>query len=207
MRFFRVVVFCLIGMVGVYAQSDRGTITGTVTDNSGAVVPHASVVAVNTESGTEFPVATSDTGNYTISSLRPGTYTVSADAAGFKKTTRTGIQVAVATNLRVDVTLEVGSATESLTVTAEAPLLQTEDATQTHTLTGSQVGDLPINFGVLSGGYIRSPLTFVNLEPGASDTGLNSIRVNGFSGYYDHVRRRAGGGELHEFGEHLRDHA
>jgi hypothetical protein len=183
MRFFRVVVFCLIGMVGVYAQSDRGTITGTVTDNSGAVVPHASVVAVNTESGTEFPVATSDTGNYTISSLRPGTYTVSADAAGFKKTTRTGIQVAVATNLRVDVTLEVGSATESLTVTAEAPLLQTEDATQTHTLTGSQVGDLPINFGVLSGGYIRSPLTFVNLEPGASDTGLNSIRVNGFSGY------------------------
>ena len=166
-------------LLAVFAQSDRGTITGTVTDFSGAVVPHASVVAVNSENGTEFPVATTDTGNYTIASLRPGTYNVTAEAAGFKKTTRTGILVAVATNVRVDVTLEVGSATESLTVTAEAPLLQTEDATQTHTLTGKQVGDLPINFGVLSGGYIRSPLTFITLEPGANDTGLNSIRVNG----------------------------
>jgi len=179
MRFFRVIVCCLIGMIGAFAQSDRGTIAGTVTDNSGAVVPHASVVAVNTENGTEYPVATTDTGNYTIASLRPGTYSVSADAAGFKKTTRTGILVAIATNVRVDVMLEVGSATESLTVTAEAPLLQTEDATQTHTLTGQQVGALPINFGVLSGGYIRSPLTFVTMEPGANDTGLNTIRVNG----------------------------
>ena len=134
---------------------------------------------MNSENGTEFPVATSETGNYTIASLRPGTYNVSAEAAGFKKITRSGILVAVATNVRVDVTLEVGAATESLTVTAEAPLLQTEDATQTHTLTGQQVGDLPINFGVMSGGYIRSPLTFVTLEPGANDTGLSTIRVNG----------------------------
>ena len=75
--------------------------------------------------------------------------------------------------------LEVGTATESLTVTAEAPLLQTEDATQTHTLTGQQMGNLPINFGVISGGYIRSPLTFVNLEPGANNSGLSTMRVNG----------------------------
>jgi len=179
MRFFRVIVCCLAGIIGAFAQSDRGTITGTVTDNSGAVVPHASVVAVFSESGTEFPVATSDTGNYTIASLRPGTYSVSAEAAGFKKTTRTNILVAVATNVRVDVTLEVGNATESLTVTAEAPLLETEDATQTHTLTGQQIGNLPINFGVISGGYIRNPLTFVTLEPGANNTGLSTIRVNG----------------------------
>jgi hypothetical protein len=165
--------------VAAFAQSDRGTITGTVTDLTGAVVPHASVVAVNAESGTEFPVATTDTGNYTIASLSPGTYNVTAEAAGFKKTTRSGILVAVATNVRIDVTLEVGATTESLTVTAEAPLLETEDATQTHTLTGQQVGALPINFGVLNGGYIRSPLTFITLEPGANDTGLSTIRVNG----------------------------
>ncbi len=120
--FFRVVMCCLVSMIAGFAQSDRGTITGTVTDNSGAVVPHAVVVAVNSENGTEFQVATSETGNYTISSLRPGTYNVSAEAAGFKKITRTGILVAVATNVRVDVTLEVGATTESLTVTAEAPL-------------------------------------------------------------------------------------
>src|SRR5450759_5183503 len=174
------VVFCsIISYVAVFAQSDRGTITGTITDQGGAVVPHAAVVAVNSENGTQFSVATTDTGNYTISSLRPGTYNVSAEAAGFKKVTRTGILVAVATNVRVDVTLEVGSASESVTVTAEAPLLATEDATQTHTLTGQQIGNLPINFGVISGGYIRSPLTFVTMEPGANNTGLSTIRVNG----------------------------
>ena len=182
MRFLRVFVYTLLFSVAAFAQSDRGTITGTVTDLTGAVVPHATVIAVNAESGTESPVSTTDTGNYTIASLRPGTYNVSAEAAGFKKTTRTGILVAISSNVRVDVSLEVGATTESLTVTAEAPLLATEDATQTHTLTGQQVGDLPINFGVLSGGYIRSPLTFITLEPGANDTGLNSIRVNGFSG-------------------------
>jgi hypothetical protein len=179
MRFLRVLVCSLLFSVAVFAQSDRGTITGTVSDLSGAVVPHAAVVAVYAESGTEFPVVTTDTGNYTIASLRPGIYNVSAEAAGFKKTTRTGVLVAVATNVRVDVTLEVGSATESLTVTEEAPLLQTEDATQTHTLTGQQIGNLPINFGVISGGYIRNPLTFVTLEPGANNTGLSTIRVNG----------------------------
>jgi hypothetical protein len=182
MRFLRVAVYTLLFSVAAFAQSDRGTITGTVTDLTGAVVPHATVIAVNAESGTETPVSTTDTGNYSIASLRPGVYNVSAEAAGFKKTTRTGILVAISTNVRVDVGLEVGATTESLTVTAEAPLLATEDATQTHTLTGQQVGDLPINFGVLSGGYIRSPLTFITLEPGANDTGLNSIRVNGFSG-------------------------
>ena len=179
MHFLRVVAYTLLSSVAVFAQSDRGTITGTVSDLSGAVVPHASVVAVNSDNGTESPVSTTDTGNYTIASLRPGTYNVTAEAAGFKKTTRSGILVAVATVVRIDITLEVGATTESLTVTEEAPLLQTEDATQTHTLTGQQVGALPINFGVLNGGYIRSPLTFIALEPGANDTGLSTIRVNG----------------------------
>jgi hypothetical protein len=163
----------------VFAQSDRGTITGTVSDLSGAVVPRANVTAVYTESGTEVPVATTETGNYTIASLRPGIYNLTVEAAGFKKATRTGIQVAVASNVRIDVTLEVGSASESVTVTAEAALLQTEDATQSHTLTGQQMGNLPINFGVLQGGYIRSPLSFVTMEPGANNSGLSTIRVNG----------------------------
>jgi len=129
MRFIRVIACCLLSFVAVFAQSDRGTITGTVTDNSGAVVPRANVIAVYAESGTEVPVATTETGNYTIASLRPGIYNLTVEAAGFKKATKTGILVAVASNVRIDVMLEVGSATETLTVTAEAPLLQTEDAT------------------------------------------------------------------------------
>ena len=179
MRLFRVVVCSLIGMIAGLAQSDRGTITGTISDPSGAVVPNASVVALNTETGAKSPVVSSETGNYTVTSLPPGSYSVTAEAAGFQTVTRAGIQVAVASNVRVDVTLQVGSASELVTITAQAALLQTEDASQSHTLTGQQVGDLPINFGVISGGYIRSPLSFVTLEPGANYTGTNTIRVNG----------------------------
>src|ERR1035441_8663039 len=101
MRFLRVVAcFLLLFSVAAFAQSDRGTITGTVSDLSGAVVPNARVVAVFAESGTEIPVATTDTGNYTVASLRPGIYSVTAEAAGFKKATKTGILVAVASVVR-----------------------------------------------------------------------------------------------------------
>src|ERR1035438_5203389 len=116
MRFIRAVTCFLLFFVAAFAQSDRGTITGTVTDPSGAVVPNAAMVAVNTETGTQFPIVTSDTGNYTAASLPPGSYTVTAEAAGFKKVTRTGILVAVATTVRVDVILEVGAATELVTI-------------------------------------------------------------------------------------------
>ncbi len=174
------IVFCtIVFSVGAFAQSDRGTITGTITDQAGAVVPNASVTAVNAESGTQFPAATTNTGNYTLASLPAGTYNLNVESAGFKKVTQTGILVAVAANVRIDITLEVGSTSESVTITAEAPLLKTEDAEQSHTLTGEQLGNLPINFGALSGGYIRSPFAFVTLEPGANNTGQNVIRVNG----------------------------
>ena len=74
------VVFCsIISYVAVFAQSDRGTITGTITDQGGAVVPHAAVVAVNSENGTQFSVATTDTGNYTTWIM----HTISAPSAGF----------------------------------------------------------------------------------------------------------------------------
>jgi len=172
--------FCVIALnFTLFAQSDRGTITGTISDQGGAVVPNATVTAVNSENGTQFPVATTNAGSYTIASLPAGVYNVTAEATGFKKVTQTGVLVAVASNVRVDLTLEVGATSESITITGEVPLLKTEDAEQSHTLTGEQLDNLPINFGVLSGGYIRSPYAFITLEPGANNTGQNVIRVNG----------------------------
>ena len=182
MRFFRVVVFCLIGMVGVYAQSDRGTITGTVTDNSGAVVPHASVVAVNTESGTEFPVRHNRHRQLYDRVVAPGNLQRERRRRGVQEDhpdRHSGCDF-YQRSRRCHSRGRLGHRIADGYRGGAAPA--TEDATQTHTLTGQQVGDLPINFGVLSGGYIRSPLTFITLEPGANDTGLNSIRVNGFSG-------------------------
>jgi hypothetical protein len=165
--------------VAAFAQSDRGTITGTVSDQGGAVVPNATVTALNSENGTQVAGATTTTGNYTIPSLPAGPYSLSVEAPGFRKSVQTGILVAVASNIRVDVTLQVGATSDSVTVNAEVALLKTEDAEQSHTLTGEQIGNLPINFGVLSGGYVRSPFAFITLEPGTSNTGQNVIRVNG----------------------------
>jgi hypothetical protein len=163
----------------LFAQSDRGTITGTVMDQGGAVVPNATIALTSTASGANFQSVTTNTGNYTIVSLPAGLYELTVQMPGFKRFTQKGILVQVAQTARIDVKLELGLASESITVVAEAPLLKTEDSEQSHTMTGQRIGDLPINFSVLSGGYVRSPFAFITNEPGANNTGQNVIRVNG----------------------------
>src|SRR5690349_19508167 len=95
------------------AQSDRGTITGTVSDPAGAVIASAAIEARNTATGAIYQAASSATGNYTIAQLPAGDYELSISVPGFKKYIRTGLQVEVAGTLRVDPTLDVGSNTES----------------------------------------------------------------------------------------------
>src|ERR1700691_358333 len=90
-----------------FAQTDRGTITGTVSDPAGAVVPNAPVEAKNVATDAVYPTASSATGNYTIAQLPAGTYDLSVTVPGFKKYIRTGIIVEVAGTDRVDATLEV----------------------------------------------------------------------------------------------------
>src|SRR5215472_16163651 len=110
-----VVAFCsvVLGFFAV-AQSDRGTITGTISDPAGAVVAAAAVEARNVATGALYPVASSATGNYTIAQLPAGNYELTVTVPGFKKFVRTGLVVEVAGTLRIDPTLEVGSATESV---------------------------------------------------------------------------------------------
>src|ERR1700758_3572573 len=118
---------CLLTVgIAVFAQSDRGTITGTVSDPAGAVIASAAIEARNVATGAVYPVASSATGNYTIVQLPAGAYDLTVTVMGFKKFVRTGLMVEVAGTLRVDATLEVGSATESVTVVEAAPLLKTE---------------------------------------------------------------------------------
>src|SRR5271170_7215923 len=99
-----------------FAQSDRGTITGTVSDPAGAVVAGAAIEARNVATGAVYPVATSNTGNYTIAQLPAGAYDVTVTVMGFKKFIRAGLTVEVAGTIRVDAALEVGAATESVTI-------------------------------------------------------------------------------------------
>jgi hypothetical protein len=129
---------------GAYAQSDRGSITGTISDPAGAMVPNASIVAKNTQTGAEFKVASSETGNYTLAQLPVGVYQLSASAPGFKQFIRTGITVLVAQTLRIDIKLEVGSIAETVTVNADAPLLKTESGELSHNVTSDRMDSLPI---------------------------------------------------------------
>src|SRR4051812_13058308 len=103
------VSFLLSVSAAIFAQSDRGTITGTLTDPAGAVVAAAPIQARHVETGVVYEGATSTTGNYTITQLPAGTYEVNVSVQGFKKYTRAGLTVGVAQTLRIDIPLEVGS--------------------------------------------------------------------------------------------------
>src|SRR3954464_10519704 len=126
MRSISLPVFPIAFSIIAFPQSDRGTITGTVADPAGAIVPGAAVQIRNVETGAIYQAGASATGNYTLAQLPAGRYELSGAVPGFKKFVRQNVTVEVAQTYRVDVVLEVGSNTESVTVSAEAPLLKTE---------------------------------------------------------------------------------
>src|SRR5438093_3777368 len=161
------VSFCLLLTASIaFGQSDRGAVTGAISDATGAVIPRASVVATNTETAAKYETISTDTGNYTLSQLPPGVYQLSVELPGFKRYVRQGITVLVAQTLRIDVALEVGAATDEVTVNADAPLLRTESSDVSHNVNSSRLDDLPILGigGVLSGSAgIRNPYAMVQL--------------------------------------------
>src|SRR5207237_10486998 len=111
-----VVVCLLLSAPAAFAQTDRGTLTGTVSDTTGAGIPGVAIEAKNVQTGATYQAGSSETGNYTLAQLPAGTYELSANLPGFKRYVRSGIIVSVATTLRIDVALEVGVAGDSVTV-------------------------------------------------------------------------------------------
>jgi hypothetical protein len=183
MRAIPVVIFTAVFAVSGLGQSDRGVITGTVLDPAAAVVPAAKVAARHVATGTSHETVTTETGNFTLASLPAGKYELTVQAPGFKLVTLREVQVQVAQVTRVDVTLEVGAVTESVEVSASAPLLRTENAEQSVTLSGERFNSLPLNFGGGGGsvGSIRNWLSFIVLSPGVSGTNERAA-VNGMPG-------------------------
>ena len=166
----------------LFGQNDRGAITGTVRDQANAVVPGASVIAMNVDNGSEFKTVSTGTGNYTVPSLPAGRYSLTVQSDGFKRFTQTGIEVQVAQTDRIDVALQLGSTSDSITITAEAALLKTESAEQSTVVTGERINNLPLNFGGGGGstGSVRSPYLFNVLSPGVGDnTSGTGANVNG----------------------------
>src|SRR5277367_5854439 len=146
MRLVSAVICFLAFSLTAVAQNDRGTITGEVKDQGGAVVPNASVIATNSASGSESKTTTTGTGNYTIPSLAAGFYTLSVEVAGFKKFIQENIEIQVATTNRIDVALHVGATSETVTITAEAAQLKTESAEQSTIIQTDRINELPLNF-------------------------------------------------------------
>lgn len=160
-NFFLLLTF--LGGTAVLAQS-VGTILGTITDESGAVVPRAKVVATRTETGSSQNAITSDAGTFTIPNLAVGTYTITAEANGFKVGTAEGIKLDVSQERTIDFRLSLAGTASTVEVTAQPPLLNTTDATLSGLVSEEQVETLPLNG--------RSIQNLVMLQPGmAQDTG------------------------------------
>jgi hypothetical protein len=107
------------------AQVDTATVVGAVQDSSGAVVPGASVTATEVNTNTKTSTRTDTAGNYVLTPLRIGNYSVAVEAQGFKKETRGGIVLQVQDRVRVDFALQVGALTEAVNIEAEVPVVQT----------------------------------------------------------------------------------
>lgn len=180
MRSLKVIAFLSTVTLLALAQSDRGTITGTISDPAGAVVASASIEVRNSETGAVYQAGSSATGNYVVQ-LPTGTYELSVTVPGFKKYVRQNLALPVAQTLRIDVNLEVGSAAESVTVTEAAPLLKTESGELSHNVQTSALNNLPIlGIGASAGpAGIRNPYAVLQVLPGADWRPDSSIRLNG----------------------------
>src|SRR6202050_2010726 len=177
-----VVVLSLCAFVA-FAQTDRGTITGTVLDVSGAVIPTAAVEAKNAATGEVYNAGTTGPANCSLANLPTGTYEFTVTAAGFKKFIRPGLTVQVAETTRADATLEVGAANESITVATEAPLLKTESGELSHQIDYTEANNIPVfslnGSGTEGIGNVRDPLSVLTTLPGANFTSDVEVRVNG----------------------------
>jgi Carboxypeptidase regulatory-like domain len=160
------------------AQTDRGTITGIVTDTGGSVLPDTSVTMTDLDSRTVYKGATTGTGSFSIPALPAGSYSLAVSHQGFRDYVQNGIKISVAETTRQNVTLQVGTTTQTITVMSDASLLKTENAEQSTTITRNDLNELPVPFALQ--GAIRDPLAFAKLTPGV-EAGVvgNSIRVNG----------------------------
>jgi hypothetical protein len=180
------VAICLA--IGVFsanpagAQGLFGTISGSVSDPTGAIIPGATITVTNVATNVMTTLKSNASGDYSVSSLNPGIYRVEASAKGFKNAVQNDIVLNVDGNPRVNLKLQVGSSAETVTVTGESPLMQTQESSLSQTVDEQQLGSLPLSGSAGSG---HSPYSLVSLSAGVTQqTGeggyaLDNARLNG----------------------------
>ncbi len=158
----------------VFAQVTTGTISGTVTDSTGAVLPGAKVVVLNQDTGASRTVQADAAGRYSAPSLSLGNYRVTVSQEGFQSETRSGIALTLGREAVVDFQLGVGAVTQTVEVTGEAPLVQTTEATVSYLVNDRTIRDLPLNGRDLS--------QLILLNPGVSNAD-NAKSGNAYVGF------------------------
>jgi hypothetical protein len=173
-RIVLVLAIALIALPSLWAQQDRGTFVGTVTDPTGASVPGAKITVIEQNTNAKYETVANENGQFRSPNLPIGLYKVQVEASGFKMAVRENLRLSVTSVVRVDVALEVGATSESITVTGEIPLLQTDTPEVGTLMTTQQVINLPLGF---SGGRYAENFAY-KLTPGASGNNWES-RING----------------------------
>jgi hypothetical protein len=154
----------------ILSQTTRATLTGTVTDPNGAVVPGATVNATNIATNISRSAQTNQVGTYTFTALPPGEYTVAVEVTGFKRNVQTGIILRIAESSRLDIPLEVGAVTEEVSVVGQSPLVRSTSSEQGQVIDYKQIQSLPLN------GRLFQQL--ITLTPGAIPAGFADFAEN-----------------------------
>jgi hypothetical protein len=162
MRTSVLVSLALCATAGLSGQEFRGTFSGSVVDQQGAVIPKAKIVATETRTGNKSETVSESSGEYSISFLSPGEYEISVEVSGFKKAVRRGLILSIGEHPVVDFRLEVGQANQSITVTQDTPLIDSSNATLGQVLTTDEVENIPTNG--------RTPLMLTRLAMGVVST-------------------------------------
>jgi hypothetical protein len=157
--------------VPAHAQILYGSITGVVKDAQGATVPGATVTAVNKETNLTRDTVTNGEGVYTLTNVLPGPYDVKISLPGFKEAVRTNVPVTISQISRVDMTLEIGALTESITVASEAQLLQTDKADVHTELKSGEITSMPLN-------RFRNYQALMNLVPGTTPMAFGNAETD-----------------------------
>ncbi len=180
MRLTRIIIFTLLFSLAAFGQTNRGSLTGTITDTTGAAIPGAKVTVTNLGTNQSVTLTASDNGSFAANSLDPVTYSVSVEAANFKTSVVPEVKVDTASTATVNVSLEAGSISEKVTITADPPILNTETGTTGKTITERQLEDVPLaNRSVLD---LATTIPNVSGDVGSEDPDVTSgVPAPGFN--------------------------
>ncbi len=170
-KFFLMLSFCVLAALSpVLAQSNTGRLLGTISDASG-IIPGATVVVTDNNTGKERTVTASDDGSFTVPQLEPGVYTVTITVAGHKTFSASDVKIDVGRDYSLNPTLEIGNIEEKVTVIAGADVINAANAELSSTVSPRQIQELPLNG--------RNPLGLITLQAGTSANGAQGTSING----------------------------